>query len=311
MSTHARPKTKRQLRHPASRSKSHRLDKQQGEARQETAWFGVEAPNRPSPQRNFGPLQGHEYRHDGKTWQRCAEPEEFADFIEEEAKRRSWFMNRTSRKGVPVDMKRRVQPLDILTTTFAPWLSDWTAAEIAVGRDPRPKLAGIRNGWLQMAAPLLAGKRYLLGYAFHADTADLHFDLVLSRQDGAGGRIGETGLGLVGPWCCGCDRQIRAGATIHAEKRNQLQRSVANFRHRYGAEAKPLDVTLARALDTAADTVLGEELRPYREAYAQRVPELERQHAAAQLEVVETAREKLLQQAAPTPAPAGPEVGGP
>ena len=309
MSTYSRPITKRQRRHPASRSQSHRLDKQQGEARQETAWFGVEAPNRPSPRRNFGPLQGHEYRHDGKTWQRCAAPEEFADYLEEEAKKRSWFMSKTTRKGVPVEMKRRVPPLDVLTITFAPWLSDWTAAEVAAGRDPRPKLAGIRTQWLQTVQASLAGRRALLGYAWHCDTDDPHFDLCLSRQDGAGGRIGEPGLRLVGPWCTSVDRQVRAGAEIRTEKRNQLQRSVANFRHRYGAEAKPLDVTLARALDTAADTVLGEELRPYREAYAQRVPELERQHAAAQLEVIEAAKEQLIRQA--TPAPAGPEIGAP
>jgi hypothetical protein len=152
----------------------------------------------------------------------------------------------------------------------------------------------------------LAGLRYVLGYAFHADTDDLHFDLCLSRQDGAGGRIGEAGLRLCGPWVCGCDRQWRSGAKIRAEKANQLRRSVANFRHRYGPEAKPLDVTLARSLDAAADQVLGPELRPYVEAYAKQVPELERKHAAAQLAVVESAKAKLLQQSAPEPT--GPEI---
>ena len=85
MSTYTRPRTKRQLRHPGSRSKSHRIDKQQGEARKETAWFGVDAPERPSPQRNFHGLTGHEYIHDGQRWKRCQGPEEFADHLESEA----------------------------------------------------------------------------------------------------------------------------------------------------------------------------------------------------------------------------------
>ena len=307
MSTNNRPKTKRQLRHPASRSKSHRLDKQQGEARQETAWLGVDAPQRPSPARSFPGLDGHEYRHDGKAWHRCPGAEEFADWLEEEGKRRSWYVGQTSRKGVPVTMRRRApSPLEVQTTTFSPWLSDWTAAEIAAGRDPRPKLAAIRNGWLKVAAPLLSGKRALVGYAFHCDTDDPHFDLILSRQDGQGGRIGQTGLLTCGPWVTGCDRQWRAGASLHPEKRNQLSRAVQNFRRRYGPDAVPLDVVLARALDASADAVLDEELRPFREAYARRVPELERKHAEAQLEVVEAAKERLLQRAAPAPEPTIP-----
>ena len=63
---------------------------------------------------------------------------------------------------------------------------------------------------------------------------------------------------------------------------------------------------LARALDAAAEAVLGVELTPYKEAYAQRVPELERQHVEAQLEVIEAAKEKLLERIAPTPPP-GPD----
>jgi hypothetical protein len=301
MSTYTRPKTKRQLRHPGSRSKSHRIDKEQGEARKETAWFGVDAPERPSPKRNFRGLTGHEFVHENGQWRRCQGPEEFADHLEGEAKKRSWYMGKTTRKGVPVDMKRRAPPLDTLTTSFAPWLSAWTAAECAGGRDPRPKLGAIRSLWLQAAQNAVAGLRYVLGYAFHADTDDLHFDLCLSRQSGTGERIGETGLGLCGPWCTAVDRQVRCGATIRAEKANQLKRSVANFRHRYGPEAKPLDVTLARSLDAAADTVVGDELRPYIEAYARSVPELERKHAAAQLAVLEGAKAKLLQQTAPIP----------
>lgn len=298
-------KTKAQFRHPGSRSVSHQRDKEQGEARRETAWLGVDAPTRPSPRRSFPGLEGHEYRHDGQHWQRCPGAEEFADYLEEEGKRRAWYMSRTTRKGAVIDMRRPVDsPLVFLTTTLAPWESDWLAAEIVAGRDPRPKLALIRNQWLTAAQQALKGQRHLLGYAFHCDTDDPHFDLILSRQDGEGGRIGKPGLLLTGPWTVGVDRQVRSGAIIHAEKRNQLRRAVGNFRHRYGQDAVPLDITLARALDTAADDVLGDELRPFREAYARRVPELERKHAVAQLEVVEAAKERLLQRTVPMPEPA-------
>jgi hypothetical protein len=309
MSTHTKAKTKRQNRHPGSRGRSHKRDKDQGEARHETAWLAVNAPQRPSPARTFPGLEGHEYRYDGKAWHRCLGPEEFGDYLEEEAKRRGHYMSRTTRKGVEVDMKRPVMaPLEVQTTTLAPWVSDWLAAELAAGRDPRPELIGIRNRWLAAAQHALNGQRYLLGYAWHCDTDDPHFDLILSRQDGQGGRIGAPGLRLVGPWCVGVNRQVRAGATIHAEKGKQLQRAVANFRHRYGAESKPLDVTLASVLDAAADAVLGAVLQPFREAYAARVPTLERQHAAAQLAVLQAAEEKLrermmLESPAPEPEP--------
>lgn len=299
MSTHTKARNKRQHRHPASRCKRHGLDKAQGEARRETAWLGVDAPPRPSPKRAFPGLDGHEYRHDGQTWQRCTGPEEFADYLEAEAKRRSHYMSRTVRKGVEVDMRRPVKtPMEVQTTTLAPWTSDWLAAELAAGRDPRRQLIAIRNQWLAAAQQALAGQRYLLGYAWHCDTDDPHFDLCLSRQDGLGGRIGTPGLRLVGPWCVGVNRQVRVGATVHAEKRNGLKRAVANFRHRYG-EIKPLDITLALALDAAADAVLGEELRPYREAYARRVPELERQHTAAQMTVLKSAEDKLRERLEP------------
>jgi hypothetical protein len=303
MPIHTRAKTKSQQRHAASRSQSHRQDKAQGEARRQTAWIGVEAPARPSPRRSFGPLlQGHEYRRDGEHWRRCQDPEEFADYIEAEAARRAWYLSRTTRRGVAVTMKRPVAtPVTVQTTTFAPWLSDWTAAQVAAGHDPRPQLAGIRNGWLRTAETALAGRRHVLGYAFHADTDDLHFDLLLTREDGEGGRIGEPGLKLVGPWCVAVDRQVRSGAELHPEKREQLQRSVANFRHRYGDTAKPLDVVLARALDTAADEILGEELAPYRLAYARRVPELERLHAQAALAAVNAASARLRERATPRP----------
>ena len=297
MSTYSRPRTKRQFRHPSSRSKSHRLDKQEGEVRQRTVWVGMDAPERPCPKRTFPGLQGHEYTYDGTQWRRCEGPEEFADYIEAQAEFRSSYKKRTTRKGVEVEMKRPVAtPIEVLTTTCSPWLSQWTAAEIAASRDPRPSLAAIRNEWLQSTQKSLAGQRYLLGYAFHADTDDLHFDLIYSRQDGKGGRIGKAGLGLVGPWCTAVDRQTRAGADISGQKRDQLRRSAANFRHRSGEDAIPLDVTLARSLDAATETVLGAVIVPFKAAYAANVPLLERQHIEAKLASMEAVRERLLKQ---------------
>jgi hypothetical protein len=104
---------------------------------------------------------------------------------------------------------------------------------------------------------------------------------------------------LVGPWCVGVDRQQRAGAEIGADKCRQLRRSVANFRHRYGEESVPLDIALARALDAAAEEVIGPDLVRYREAYAKRVPEMERQHTLAKLAALQAAEEKLRENLAP------------
>jgi hypothetical protein len=303
MSTYTKATSRKKQRHPASRDESHRLDKAQGEARRRTTFVPVETPERPSPQRSFGDLTGHEYIHDGPTWRRCEAPEEFADYLEAEAKRRNWFLDKTQRRGVAVEMKRRATALEVVTTTCPPWLSDWLAAQFAQKKNPRPQLSAIRNRWLGAAVKLLSDARAVLGYAFHADTDDPHFDLVLSRQDGVGGRIGQPGLRQVGPWSTSVDRQLRCGAEISAEKRDRMRRGVANFRRRYGEDAKPLDVLLARTLDAAAAVVLGAELTPYREAYAKSVPELERQHAAAQLAVLEAAKKKLLEHTVPQSEP--------
>lgn len=297
MSTYSKPKTKRQLRHPGSRTRSHELDRKEGERRRETEWIGVRAPERPTPRRSFAPLAGHEYTFNGQQWKRCDGPEEFGDYLERMAKERNWFLGATVRKGTPVAMKRPALPIEIFTTTFSPWLANWTAAELAANRDPRPQLAKIRNTWLTEAQRTFADKRHILGFAFHCDSAAApHFDLVLTRQDGNGGRIGEAGLRLTGPWTIGVSRQLSAGAQINSEKRGQLRRAVANFHHRYGKGVVPLDVAMARSLDAAADTVLGADIVPFRGAYAARVPELEREHGAAKLASLEAAREKLLKQ---------------
>jgi hypothetical protein len=240
-------------------------------------------------------IEGHEQTFDGMRWSRCRGPEEFADYLEEESQRRSTFVDETQRRGKRVLMKRKARtPLEILTTTFPPWLSEWVAAELRAGRDPRPNLAKIRSTWMGKVVDRLQGERFLLGYAFHADTDDLHFDVCVSRQDGKGGRIGAAGLGLVGPWCVGVDRQLRAGAQIAPIKRSQLSRSVANFRRREGADAVPLDVQFARELDATADDVIGPALSLFKAAYANLVPLLEQQHAQAELEALDAARERVV-----------------
>ena len=321
MSTHTRAKTSRQQRHPASRGKSHKQDKRAAERRNGAAFVRVPAPARASPARPFEGygITGHEFTHTAGNWHRCTGPEEFADYLETEAKRRAWFIDTTQRKGRAVKMKRKAAtPVEVLTTTFPPWLSDWALAELQAGRDPRPQLADIRNAWAERALARLDGQRHVLGLAFHADTDDPHFDICTSRQDGQGGRIGEAGLRLVGPWCVGTDRQIRAGAQIAPKKETQLARSVANFRHRYGAESVPLDIELARDLDEAAAGVIGPALEPFRTAYAARVPEIEQANEAAALAALEAARALLLgepehtaeQQAEPEPA-AEPELPSP
>lgn len=257
----------------------------------------VPAPAHPRADRPFMAmgLEGHEFTYDGTRWSRCHKPEEFADYLETESHRRSFFVDETQRRGVAVKMKRKVgTPIEVLTTTFPPWLSEWVAAELRAGRDPRPQLAKLRSTWIGMVMERLHGERFLLGFAFHADTDDLHFDVCVSRQDGKGGRIGEAGLGLVGPWCVGVDRQLQAGADIAPLKRSQLSRSVGNFRRREGADAVPLDVQFARDLDGAADDVIGPALSLFKTAYARQVPALERQHAQAALDALDCARDQIL-----------------
>ena len=311
MSTFTRAKRRRQFRHPDSLSQSHKADKDAGERRQAYTYVRVLTPERPSPSRDFGPyLTGHAFRFEGGACIRCTKPEEFADFLEREADRRNTFYAWTERGGQPVRMKRRAAtPIEVSTTTFAPWLSDWILAMLHSGHAPLTALAKLRNEWFQRARARVESQRLILGLAFHCDTSDPHFDLCLSRQDGGGGRIGHAGLRLVGPWCIAVDRQRRAGAEISPRKQQQLARSVANFRHRYGADAVPLDVQLARDLDGIADEVIGPQLAQCKAAYAARVPELERAHEAAELAALDAARAALHLKPAPTPSLPHPRPG--
>ena len=187
--------------------------------------------------------------------------------------------------------------------TFSPWLNDWTEAELKAQRDPRQALAQIRNRLMEAAQKLLAGERALLAVAVHCDTSDIHVDVVCSRYLGDGERIGKNGLNLVGPFCCGTDRQMRAGAKISAEKSSQMRRAVSNFRRRHGPDAIPMDIQFSRILDQAAEEIIGPELLPYREAYARKVPELERAHKRAQLSVIQDAEGKLRESLEREPLP--------
>lgn len=310
MATRRRATTKRKRLHCGSRSAAHRADKKEGEARRAVEFIGVTAPPRPSPLRDFSQLEGHEFTRTETGWQRCHGPDEFGDFLEEEASRRDWFFDAVTRKGKTSRMKRRAAtPIEVLTVTFAPWLSDWVAAELAAGRYPRPRLAKIRNAWMTKAAARLEPERYVLGVAVHVDTDDIHFDLPLSRQSGNGERRGAPGLGLVGPWSVGADRQARCGAQLSREKRAQLSRNVAIFQGRSGPGAVPLDVELARALDESAGEILGEDLAPFIRAYAASVPDLERAHARADLAALDAARSKLAPRCvAPPAAPPPPSI---
>jgi hypothetical protein len=274
----------------------------------------VEAPVRPGPRRQFSELglEGHEMTYDGLRWARAADPEAFADYVQDEGDRRAAFIDETQRRGKVVRMKRTAgTPIEIITTSFPPWLSEWVASELRTGRNPRPQIARVRAAWARGALDLLDGQRYVLGFAFHADTDDLHLDLCVSRQDGNGGRIGKSGLGLVGPWCTAVDRQVRAGAEISQLKRTQLGRSVANFRRREGQDAVPLDVRLARILDAAADHIVGPILSLFKTAYATSVPTLERLHAEAELAALDAARERVargMHSRRNDPAPVRPEI---
>jgi hypothetical protein len=71
----------------------------------------------------------------------------------------------------------------------------------------------------------------------------------------------------------------------------QAQRSADNFGRRYPKEkTQPLDMELAEKLDIASDKVLGGELETFRIEYAQMVPILEQQHAAAKQATLDQAR---------------------
>lgn len=301
MGTHINAKSKRQQAHTSPRSKVHKLDRELGKLRRQAEWSAYEAPTYPSPTRDFGNLQSQEFKYRDGELIPCDDPEDYANYAMSEAVKHSWYKKETVRKGVPVMMKRTAgTPVEIVTTTAEPALSDFIAAQVSAGRDPSSIVDKIQFRWLFRVLPRVSSNRKMLGMSRHADTDDLHWDLLLSRQDGIGGRVGETALRLTGPWATATDRQVRCGAKISSDKKQKLAMSVANFRARYGANEVPFDVFLARSLDDATTEVLGNLITPYREAYARRVPDLERAHTKAKLDALERAHKRVLGASGPT-----------
>jgi hypothetical protein len=286
-----RARTAKQQAHTASRSASHKKDKREGEARRQTRFIAVKAAEHPRKKRNFAGIEGHEYKFDGAIWTNCEDPEEYEKYSVEQARFRSTYIDSTTRHGRPIQMVRRVAtPTEIITTNCSPWFCDWVEAQIAAGRDPRLQIDTLEKYFIYEALPIFQGQRFVLGRSLHADTDNLHFDLLVSRQDGFGGRIGKSGLMLGGAWLVATERQLRSGAKIAAYKMERVEKDMANFKFRYPEPfQEQLDIRLSRILDEGADGMLGRELLPFKKAYAASVPEIERQHALAELAVLKAA----------------------
>ena len=291
-----RIKTETQARHVGSRSASHKRDKAQGDARRECMFVAVETETRPSRERTFPGATGLEAIRDPETglWSVCEDPNDLGDYLVKESAARAHFHAMTRRHGHPETMSRHdPNPLTVHTTSWHPAVSDMLSDLLArgAGCEIHKKIFA---KWAARVPALFAGKRYLLAVALHLDTGDGHMDTVVARN-GPGGRIGKSGLGLVGSWCVAVDRQLRSGTTINCQKRSQFDRSIANFHRREGAEAIPFDIQLARLMDTVCDEVLGADLAPYVQRYAQEIPKLERAHTLAALRELDAARAKLIE----------------
>lgn len=282
--SYKRLKSKRAKRHPGARGKTHMLDKLAFESRQTIAYMPVPMTPGPSPKRDLSRLQSWECcRKDSPKWVRCEGPEELGDFIEAESKRRNWFIDDVKRNGKLTKMRRRVAvPISDLIVTFAPWVSEYLNRELDENRDPRPQLRRAVIRWMGSVDSIFAGKRHWIATAAHMDSDDGHIDVILSRTDGMGGRIGPPGLSLSGPWTTGVHRQIKAGAEIAPEKMQRFKANMATHEARYGKGSVPLDIALVDAMDEAfAIEMPG--VKPFMEAYARNVPNLERQHRTAAL----------------------------
>ncbi len=294
MPTYIRLITSRQRHHVGARSKDHAIDKKAAEERRDLVVVPFRPPLSPSPNRNLS-LKSFEFRRGvNGEWIQCTDREEFGRYLDAEAAARAAFIRKTSRKGKPILMKTLAgTPIEDLVVNWSPWQSDWAERGFVKG-SRGALLAKIQIAWLNEVLRTLDGKRHVLGFAFHADTDDPHFDVPLSRQDGRGGRIGKPGLGLAGPWTVGVDRQLRAGAAISELKRSQFAANMENFRRRYGADAVPLDVALARALDRVAREIIGPSLDVWMKRYAALVPDREAAYHRAALERIDFCRAELM-----------------
>lgn len=287
--THAR--TVRQLLHIGSRSATHIQDKQNGEKRRRTRFVPVKRSESPSPSRTFEGLLGFEAIHNQSgSWTECQDPNQLGRYLCRQRKLRRRYRAQGQRRGRPALITRYIKaPIKVHTVSAHPAVSDYFARAIAAGDDVEHTFRAVVRRFVSNAKAMFEGRRYLLAIAAHTDTSDLHVDLVVSTNCPEGGKL-AGGLGQVGPWCVAVDRQISSRAQINPRKLAQYKRSVANFRHRHGEDAKPFDVQLARAFDEAACAILGEQLRPHIEAYAASVPQLERAHAKAGLEEIDRLR---------------------
>lgn len=298
---YTRIRTETQALHVGSRSASHERDKAKGDARRQYKFLAVETETRPSRERSFPRVTGVEAIHNLETgrWSLCKGPDDLGTHLVRESASRARYQAWTKRNGHPELMSRvDPAPLSVHTTSLHPAACD-LIADILVGDQGGQDLPQrIFAKFVDRARHLFTDRRYLIGAALHADTDDLHIDLVTARN-GHAGRLGKAGLGLVGSWCVAVDRQLRAGAKINALKKAQFDRSLANFRRREGADAIPLDILLARTMDAVSAEVLGDQLQPYIARYAQVVPRLEREHTVAALRELDAARQKLIASLAP------------
>jgi hypothetical protein len=307
MSTFTRARTKAQQGHPGSRSDSHKRDKKQAEARKGVTYVAIPTPEKehPLPTLESLRLEGSERIARGDTNIECSHPEQFSDYNRAMAKDCGWFYQHRLKRG-KMTWVRRVDPTPILvlTITASPWLNMWIHDQLAAGKDVQAVLKELWARFRVRAKEILRGdrERYILGDAIHCDTSVFHGDLVLTRQvDGQ--RVGKAGLDLAGPWLVGCDRQLRAGATISPEKRRQFDRSAQSHFRRHGRNSKPCDVLLARAMDRVAEEVIGPALASYKATYAAGVPAQEQRNAMVKLAQLDTARSKLVSSiSAPNPS---------
>jgi hypothetical protein len=287
-------RTKTQAIHASSRSTSHKRDKAQGDERRQFRYVAVRAADRPTPDRTYPGVEAFEVmtQDDGRTWTVCKGEDEFGQFLDHIRLTRRRYYDLVRRRGRE-EMMARIDrnPVSIHTISFSPAQCDLIEdlCQRSEGSDlPRKILAQFAKA----SARLLAGRRVKLGLALHRDTPTLHVDLAVTRHTGKE-RIGKAGLGLIGPWGCAVDRQVRSGAVVSKEKLAQFERSLANLRQRKDADEVPFDIMLTRTFDEAAAHVLGPRLVPYIERYAQEVPGLEREQLLATKAELETALAKV------------------
>ncbi|PTY08273.1 hypothetical protein DB347_01430 [Opitutaceae bacterium EW11] len=249
MSTYTRAYSVAQQRHTDASSRQHARDRKAGDKRKGGLYVRCEF-------RPFGPelpsfldvgLQSDAYRYVEGEWIACIHPEDYADHIVAQARLRNWYVAGVNRYGVACSMRRRSGcPIEILTTHMEPCISlALRKGELAIR-----EYHELRRRWLEMLPSLFREVRYLVGSAGHLDCGMAHFDTAVSRNDGLGGRIKSPGAEFAGPWATAVDRLLRAGAQLGEEDLAKYATAVAKFRERREPGDIPVDVRLARAMDS-------------------------------------------------------------